>query len=123
MVTFDVLDTPSTATIALYGLENTDLDVTSLGAGWTDATTYVYWTTPFASTGVDPVLNLTLGPGAAESPPLYGIDVTLAGGSGGTGPGRWMSTYNFDVNVIPEPTTLALLGMAGVGFCLLRRRR
>ena len=60
-VTFDVLSNPTTATIALYGLENTDLDVTSLGAGWTDAGTYAYFEPFFAGTDTDPVLNLTIG--------------------------------------------------------------
>ena len=119
-VTFDVLSNPTTATIALYGLENTDLDVTSLGAGWTDAGTYAYFEPFFAGTATDPVLNLTIGPAAVEAP--YGIGVTLAGGSGG-GTSRWSSTYDFSVNVIPEPTTLVMLTVAGLGLCCLRRRR
>jgi len=76
------------------------------------------------SAGVGSVYNfdLILDPGTPLD--VYDLEFAIAGGSGFT-PSSWYQDEHFYLNVIPEPSTLALAGLGILGICVgcMKRRR
>jgi PEP-CTERM motif-containing protein len=118
-ITFDnVPILVSMAQLVLEGLGDPNL-AASVGAGWTfDAGNSTYVSSVINSGDPTYTLDLGIGASAVQGGP-YTVNVWTLGKSSGA---KYLATA-FDVNVVPEPTTLALLGMAGLGLCILRRRR
>lgn len=113
---------------SLLGLHNT----TNPGAAYTQGetrllVTLIDWTANTTTLWVDPVGDPTGDP----------FDSQLAAQTPGAGQTLWFNTYNTngtwddirigttysDVGPIPEPSSLVLLGLAGVGCCAMRRRQ
>ena len=121
VITFAITSLPSDRNvIALAGadLDDLDLDATiNTPDNWT-LTNGNYISDTITSIQ-DYVLDLGIGAGAVEN--LYGIGAWLVGGNGTNTPTG--ASYDFNVNVVPEPVSLALL--SGGLLCLVgwRRRR
>jgi hypothetical protein len=123
-ITFDVTDVAAgvEAAISLVGLDAAGLMATPDLTNWTQQTDGTdTWLTSDTFNTIGPVvLNLTIGAGATLG--NYPIAVTLAGGAGADG-SRWSTMQTFAIEVIPEPTTMSLLGVTLTAGAILGRRR
>ncbi|NOZ41429.1 MAG: PEP-CTERM sorting domain-containing protein [Planctomycetes bacterium] len=83
-----------------------------------------YTSVPFSTSwavvspsGPDPyTFSLTVDPGTPLN--VYDLEFAVAGHQNV----RFYDDLHFYLNVVPEPNTLALLAVAGMGICYLRRR-
>ncbi|MFV2070689.1 MAG: PEP-CTERM sorting domain-containing protein [Pirellulales bacterium] len=118
VVTFDVGTlSGSKSAIALLGLDDPNLDTSIIAPdNWTLQGGGTY-TSDFLSAPGQYVLDLGIGPAGVEG--LYGITAYLMGN------GQTSTAYDFSVNVIPEPASLALAlsGLVAFGLVTWRRRR
>ena len=104
------------AAFGVDGLDAANLMATA-GVGWTARSGGDWYTSSIFNTVPQAIaLPVTLGAGAMAGD--YTIDVRLAGSGG------WSNSQTFTLRVvIPEPTTVALLGIALASSGVLARKR
>lgn len=123
-VTFDVTELGSAgedSALAVYGLDDADLEATPDLTGWNVQDGGTFLSSDFFNAVGQVPLSIGIGTSAALGD--YLINVTLAGGPGSD----WSTTSEFTIRVIPEPTTIVLLGIGLISGAMLignlRRRR
>jgi hypothetical protein len=75
----------------------------------------------YAGTNVDLQTLVADGPGSMDLTFQFSPGRTLGDLTSGSGP--YQTSYSGSLSVVPEPATLALAGLGGLGVLLLRRRK